>query len=313
MSQQSFAELGLSQPVVGALADRGMHRPPSPSRPSSSRTCWTASTCSPSPPRARARRSPSSRRSSTCSTRRARKPAALVLAPTRELVSQIVEEARPLADARRPERRRRLRRRRLREADQATPAPRTCWSRRPAGSRTCSRAARSRSPTSRSSSSTRPTGCSTWASARPSTGSSRQCPADRQTLFFSPRSTARPAASRPSTRPTRSATSTRPTPETRAEIEHRFRAVDRDSRIDALVDELDDAELALVFVRTKRGADRLVKRLDARGRARRRDARQQVPEPARARAGRVRLRQGRHARRHRRRRPRHRRRPASRT
>ena len=37
------------------------------------------------------------------------------------------------------------------------------------------------------------------------------------------------------------------------------------SRIDALVDELDDAEMALVFVRTKRGADRLVKRLDREG------------------------------------------------
>ena len=80
-----------------------------------------------------------------------------------------------------------------------------------------------------------------------------------------PRSTARPAASRPTTRPTRSRTSTRRRRAARGEIEHRFRAVDRDSRLRALVDELNDAELALVFVRTKRGADRLVKRLERQG------------------------------------------------
>ena len=56
-----------------------------------------------------------------------------------------------------------------------------------------------------------------------------------------------------------------PAPETVGDIEHRFRAVDRDSRISALVEELDDADLALVFVRTKRGADRLVKRLGNEG------------------------------------------------
>ena len=52
---------------------------------------------------------------------------------------------------------------------------------------------------------------------------------------------------------------------TGSNFEHRFRAVNRDSRLDALVEELDDADLALVFVRTKRGADRLVKRLRAHG------------------------------------------------
>ena len=59
----------------------------------------------------------------------------------------------------------------------------------------------------------------------------------------------------------------RPPAEHKAEIEHRFRAVDRDSRIRALVEELraEDRDLALVFVRTKRGADRLVKRLGNEG------------------------------------------------
>jgi superfamily II DNA/RNA helicase len=56
-------------------------------------------------------------------------------------------------------------------------------------------------------------------------------------------------------------------PEQRAtDVEHRFRAVEREERLDALVDELRaDRELALVFVRTKRGADRLVKKLGNAG------------------------------------------------
>jgi ATP-dependent RNA helicase RhlE len=53
----------------------------------------------------------------------------------------------------------------------------------------------------------------------------------------------------------------------RGRVEHRFEAVSRDGRLDLLVDALraePDAR-SLVFVRTKRGADRLVKRLKARG------------------------------------------------
>jgi ATP-dependent RNA helicase RhlE len=54
--------------------------------------------------------------------------------------------------------------------------------------------------------------------------------------------------------------------ERRGEVHHRFVAVSSSSRLDALVHELHDDErgLTLVFVRTKRGADRLVKRLRAR-------------------------------------------------
>jgi superfamily II DNA/RNA helicase len=50
-------------------------------------------------------------------------------------------------------------------------------------------------------------------------------------------------------------------------IEHRFLALERDEKLDALVRALrtDDRDLALVFVRTKRGADRLVKRLGTAG------------------------------------------------
>jgi ATP-dependent RNA helicase RhlE len=54
--------------------------------------------------------------------------------------------------------------------------------------------------------------------------------------------------------------------EQRGEVHHRFVSVTHDSRLDALVRELHDEArgLTLVFVRTKRGADRLVKRLRAR-------------------------------------------------
>ncbi len=54
--------------------------------------------------------------------------------------------------------------------------------------------------------------------------------------------------------------------ERRGEVHHRFVPVTHDSKLDALVRELRDEArgLTLVFVRTKRGADRLVKRLRAR-------------------------------------------------
>ena len=92
-----------------------------------------------------------------------------------------------------------------------------------------------------------------------------QCPADRQTLFFS--ATLDGEAGRIAAVYTTDAVrhEHRPAPEHVGEIEHRFRAVDRDTRIDALVDELDGSERAIVFVRTKRGADRLVKRLGNEG------------------------------------------------
>jgi len=55
-----------------------------------------------------------------------------------------------------------------------------------------------------------------------------------------------------------------PGPATR--VEHRFVGVSHEGKVEALVRELGrERQLALVFVRTKRGADRLVKRLGARG------------------------------------------------
>jgi superfamily II DNA/RNA helicase len=56
-----------------------------------------------------------------------------------------------------------------------------------------------------------------------------------------------------------------PTSADRGEIEHKFVNVTQDGKLDALIAELEaDRGLALVFVRTKRGADRLVAKLARR-------------------------------------------------
>ena len=56
-----------------------------------------------------------------------------------------------------------------------------------------------------------------------------------------------------------------PDSEERSEIEHTFVAVTADGKVDRLVEELEaERDLALVFVRTKRGADRLSRKLQAR-------------------------------------------------
>jgi superfamily II DNA/RNA helicase len=94
------------------------------------------------------------------------------------------------------------------------------------------------------------------------------CPHERQTLFFS--ATLDGEAGRLAARYTRDARrhEHRPRQTRTGTIEHRFVAVERDARMNALVGELrarDDRGLALVFVRTKRGADRLVRRLGSAG------------------------------------------------
>jgi len=93
------------------------------------------------------------------------------------------------------------------------------------------------------------------------------CPATRQTLFFS--ATLDGEAGRLARRYPREPASHERGPTARraaTDIEHRFLQVAHERRIDALVGELRrDRELTLVFVRTKRGADRLVKRLRAQG------------------------------------------------
>lgn len=93
------------------------------------------------------------------------------------------------------------------------------------------------------------------------------CPDRRQTLFFS--ATLDGDAGRLARRYAQDPVTHHHGPRERranAEIEHRFVPVTHEHRVEALVKELgSDRDLALVFVRTKHGADRLVKRLAARG------------------------------------------------
>src|SRR5680860_181557 len=90
-------------------------------------------------------------------------------------------------------------------------------------------------------------------------------PKGRQTLFFS--ATLQGEAGRQAKAYTRDARRHvhTPAPERRATVTHRFVHLEHDAKVGALVSELGDSERGrtLVFVRTKRGADRLVKRLSA--------------------------------------------------
>jgi superfamily II DNA/RNA helicase len=91
----------------------------------------------------------------------------------------------------------------------------------------------------------------------------KQTPADRQTLFFSATlEGAAGAAAKDYTRNARRHVHT-PEPEKHAKVEHRFVHLSHEQKLATLVTELSDPEhdRTLVFVRTKRGADRLVKRL----------------------------------------------------
>ena len=94
-----------------------------------------------------------------------------------------------------------------------------------------------------------------------------QCPDTRQTLFFS--ATLDGEAGRLAREYTREPAVHEHGPTARrasSDVEHRFIGVELEHRLDALVHELRrDRGLTLVFVRTKHGADRLVKRLRANG------------------------------------------------
>jgi superfamily II DNA/RNA helicase len=95
----------------------------------------------------------------------------------------------------------------------------------------------------------------------------RMTPAKRQTFFFSATLTGEVGklAQAYTTDARRHEHATKQ--ERSATVDHRFLDVTRDDKIGTLMGELNAAEerLTLVFVRTKRGADRLVKRLQAGG------------------------------------------------
>ncbi len=265
MSNQSFADLGVSSAVVDALAKRDIHEPFAVQRLVVADVLAGRDVLAKSPTgsgKTLAFSIPMVDRIEADGPR----PAALVLAPTRELASQIVEETRAIAHARAlritavyggvgltkqakdaarshilvatPGRLEDLLQRRafdlskvqllvLDEADRMLD-----MGFKPAVDRIVA-----------------------------------QCPRDRQTLFFS--ATLDGEAGRIASAFTTDAVRHEHGPKesrTVADVEHRFVEVERDGKVEALISELrGDRELALVFVRTKRGADRLVKRLGTRG------------------------------------------------
>lgn len=95
----------------------------------------------------------------------------------------------------------------------------------------------------------------------------RHVPTDRQTLLFSATLDGQVGeiAAKYTRQPARFEAEPIAPIEDAGEVEHRFVPVTQEDKVDALVGEIDLAEgLALVFVRTKRGADRLVRTLARR-------------------------------------------------
>src|SRR6266511_1460909 len=89
----------------------------------------------------------------------------------------------------------------------------------------------------------------------------RRVPRNRQTMFFSATldGEAGQLARAYTNSPSRFEADA--LPEDPGEIEHRFVAVTTDSKVETLVEHIRDSDSTLVFVRTKRGADRLVQKL----------------------------------------------------
>jgi ATP-dependent RNA helicase RhlE len=260
MQSQTFADLGVSRPVVAALSKRGIEAPFAIQQLVVRDVLDGRDVLAKSPTgsgKTLAFAIPIIERIEGAN----RGPAALVLAPTRELASQIVEQTRPIAQARglevaavyggvgfekqikackradilvaTPGRLEDLMARRavklggieilvLDEADRMLD-----MGFRPAVDRIVS-----------------------------------ACPADRQTLSFS--ATLDGEAGRIAGEYTRDAVTREHAPEQveAPAIEHRFVPTIHEHKLSALVSELKaDRGLTLVFVRTKRGADRLVKKL----------------------------------------------------
>jgi ATP-dependent RNA helicase RhlE len=264
MSTQSFADLGVSRAVAGALAERGITTPFAIQRLVVADVLAGRDVLAESPTgsgKTIAYGAPIADRIAASD----RRPAALVLAPTRELATQIVDELRPLARARA-----------LRIAPvyggvgivkQAREAARAHI--------VVATPGRLEDLLGRGDLTLDHVRILVLDEAdrmldmgfRPAVDRiAGQCPRARQTLFFSATLDGEAGrAARGYTRDARRHEHAHASDSTAA-IEHRFVAVDRDERVDALVRELrGERGLALVFVRTKRGVDRLVKRLGREG------------------------------------------------
>ena len=265
MSHQSFADLGVSRAAVGALHEQGIAEPFPIQQLVVPDVLAGLDVCAKSPTgsgKTLAFAIPLLDRIEAGD----RRPAALVLAPTRELAAQIVDAARPVARARA------LRiaavyggvgiQKQAREAGQAHVLVATPGRLEDLLARRALTLEHVRILVIDEADRMLDMGF------RPAVDRIvAQCPRKRQTLFFS--ATLDGEAGRVADLYTHDASHHQHGASERqaaADIEHRFVAVRHEGRVDALVGELRrERDLALVFVRTKRGADRLVKRLGGEG------------------------------------------------
>jgi ATP-dependent RNA helicase RhlE len=264
MNTKSIADLGVSRAVAAALAERGIREPFAIQRLVIADVLAGRDVLAQSPTgsgKTIAFGAPLVDRIESTDPR----PAALVLAPTRELVVQIVKDLRPLAHARA------LKiasvyggvglQKQAREAARAQVIVATPGRLEDLLERGAFRLDRVRLLVLDEADRMLDMGF------RPAVDRIvALCPAKRQTLFFSATldGQAGRAARDYTTHPVTRAHA--PTQERIEAIEHRFIHVERDDRLRRLVRELRaERGLTLVFVRTKRGADRLVRRLAAEG------------------------------------------------
>src|SRR5918996_203567 len=261
MSSESFADLGVSRPVVGALAARGFTDPFAVQRLCIADVLAGADVLVQSPTGSGKtlafgvpivdRIQPSARR-----------PAALVLAPTRELAEQIFDELSPIAAARG-----------LRVAAVYGGVGIPAQAKRAARAHiVVATPGRLEDLIERGHLGLGAVDILVLDEAdrmldmgfKPAVDRIvAKTPADRQTLFFS--ATLAGAAGKLAAAYTRNPKRHvhEPAVEHTAEVEHRFVHLRHEAKVDALVAELRDSERGrtLVFVRTKRGADRLVRKL----------------------------------------------------
>ena len=270
MNKQTFADLGVSNAVVEALAAKGIREPFPVQQTRDAATSAPAATCSSSRRPGRARRSPSEYRSWISSRPRS--------APERPRGGSHPRAGRsdrggaaPAGACPRAVDRRGLRRRRDRAPVQARPSrPHPGGHSRPPGGPDRARRLRARSRPDPGARRGRP-------HARhglpPGRRPHRRLPPARAAdalLLGHPRGR-RGRGGRRATPTTPAGTSTRPVPSSRADVDAPLRGRTRDSKLDALVRRAARRGPGrnLVFVRTKHGADRLVKRLRPRKASRR--------------------------------------------
>ena len=259
MSSESFADLGVSSPVLGALAERGIKEPFAVQRLCIADVLAGEDVLVQSPTgsgKTFAFGIPIVERIQAD----ARRPAALVLAPTRELAEQIVDELRSIAHSR-----------------ALKIAPVFGGVGIPAQAKKAAQAhivvatpGRLEDLLDRGAFNLKQISILVLDEAdrmldmgfKPAVDRIvRRMPADRQTLFFS--ATLEGAAGKLAAEYTQDAKRHVHAPKVeKAATTHRFLHLSHDAKVDALVKELrDERGRTLVFVRTKRGADRLVKKL----------------------------------------------------